>query len=342
MGIFRGAAAGNRYPIRYQAAGSERGGVVSGRVRGSRNHGHRRRAVIRSARLSRSRKIAAAAGVAALPDEPADAAADERAAADFVATQREHHAQASSVHYDFQTRDPVLAKTEAALLSPVWAGPSERLLEMGCGEGGNLYHLAGHGAAGSGLLSRLYGFDYSLEKVRFARRQGFANVCCADAAQLPFGDESFDVVLIRDLLHHLPDRLRALKEAHRVLRPGGRLYLIEPNVFSPLALAQALTVPAERGILYSTAARLESELTAAGFAGIRRTVAQPFPIERVLLHPELGFPQLGAIGAVRTGLRLFTSLAERLLPEAVWMYLVFFAEREAGAARAPGGGKASA
>lgn len=272
-------------------------------------------------------------------DEDSDVIA---ALSDFVETQRAHHAQASSVHYDFQTRDPVLAQTEAALLSPVWAGPSERLLEMGCGEGGNLYHLSGRGPGGdgSGLPSRLYGFDYSFEKVRFARRQGFANVFCADAAQLPFADESFDAVLIRDLLHHLPDRLLALKEAHRVLRPGGRLYLIEPNVYSPLALAQALAVQAERGILFSTAARLESELVAAGFDSIRKTAAQPFPIERVLLHPELGYPKLGSLGAVRRGLKLFTAVAERLLPEAVWMYLIFFAERSA--VRSQRSGKATA
>ena len=44
----------------------------------------------------------------------------------------------------------------------------------------------------------------------------------ADAESLPFGDESFDLVLGHAVLHHLPDLRRAFDEFHRVLRPGGR------------------------------------------------------------------------------------------------------------------------
>jgi SAM-dependent methyltransferase len=45
----------------------------------------------------------------------------------------------------------------------------------------------------------------------------------ADAESLPFGDESFDLVLGHAVLHHLPDPPRAFEEFHRVLRPGGRI-----------------------------------------------------------------------------------------------------------------------
>jgi ubiquinone/menaquinone biosynthesis C-methylase UbiE len=45
----------------------------------------------------------------------------------------------------------------------------------------------------------------------------------ADAESLPFGDQSFDLVLGHAVLHHLPDLDRALNEFHRVLRPGGRI-----------------------------------------------------------------------------------------------------------------------
>jgi SAM-dependent methyltransferase len=45
----------------------------------------------------------------------------------------------------------------------------------------------------------------------------------ADAESLPFGGESFDLVLGHAVLHHLPDLARAFGELHRVLRPGGRI-----------------------------------------------------------------------------------------------------------------------
>jgi len=50
-----------------------------------------------------------------------------------------------------------------------------------------------------------------------------------DMEALPFPDESFDAVMFVAALHHVPEPLRALQEAHRVLRPGGRLFALEPS-----------------------------------------------------------------------------------------------------------------
>lgn len=46
----------------------------------------------------------------------------------------------------------------------------------------------------------------------------------ADVQNLPFGDQTFDVVLANFMLYHVPDRRQALSEIHRVLRPGGKFY----------------------------------------------------------------------------------------------------------------------
>ncbi len=48
-----------------------------------------------------------------------------------------------------------------------------------------------------------------------------------DAARVPFGDGVFDAVVARGVLHHVPDIAAVLREAHRVLLPGGRLLVLE-------------------------------------------------------------------------------------------------------------------
>ncbi len=62
-----------------------------------------------------------------------------------------------------------------------------------------------------------------IEAARGVLRDG-AEYAVADAQELPFADESFDVVLASHMLYHVPDRPRALAEIRRVLVPGGRLH----------------------------------------------------------------------------------------------------------------------
>jgi SAM-dependent methyltransferase len=233
--------------------------------------------------------------------------------------QAEYHRDADVDHLAWQTEGPYFAETEARLLEGVRAEAGERLLEIGCGEGANLHHL-GH------LPGTRFGIDFSLEKSRAARATG-ARLACADATCLPFADGAFDVVLIRDLLHHVPARLDVLREAHRVLRPGGRFHLIEPNARAPLVVLQALTIRAERGLLRSTERRLRDELEASGFAGVGFAAAQPFPLARVLLHPRLGRPELGARPLVRAALDSLDTALTRVVPRAAWLYLCFSAVR---------------
>jgi ubiquinone/menaquinone biosynthesis C-methylase UbiE len=92
---------------------------------------------------------------------------------------------------------------------------------------------SGSGAMAAELLARfpdirLTATDYDDSMVEVARdRLGEfgerVEVQQADATQLPFDDESFDAVLSFIMLHHVMDWEKALAEAVRVLRPGGRL-----------------------------------------------------------------------------------------------------------------------
>ena len=97
----------------------------------------------------------------------------------------------------------------------------KRLLEIGVGLGTDFVRFARAGAVATGV-------DLTEHAVELVRRrlalEGLqAEVRTADAENLPFDDGSFDRVYSWGVLHHSPDTDRAVREAIRVLRPGGRL-----------------------------------------------------------------------------------------------------------------------
>jgi SAM-dependent methyltransferase len=72
--------------------------------------------------------------------------------------------------------------------------------------------------------------DHSLEMLQVARhnfeREGMSNVACAVgvAENLDFADNSFDLITSQSMFRHLADKVAAIREAYRAIRPGGLVY----------------------------------------------------------------------------------------------------------------------
>jgi SAM-dependent methyltransferase len=107
-----------------------------------------------------------------------------------------------------------------ALLSRVTLPERPRILDAGCGTGGNMKRLQ--------RLGEVSGVDPSPEAVGFCRERGFSSVQQASVEELPFGDETFDLVQATDVIEHVAAEAAALRELLRVAVPGGVLLLTVP------------------------------------------------------------------------------------------------------------------
>lgn len=109
--------------------------------------------------------------------------------------------------------------TDSVLLESLATGA---VLEVGCGRGGKIGFLS--------TPTKRYGIDYSKRAIQEAQ-QTFPNVTffVADACVLPFSDESFDTVFSLEVIEHIKNYDDMLWECHRVLKPGGHLFIQTPN-----------------------------------------------------------------------------------------------------------------
>ncbi len=115
---------------------------------------------------------------------------------------------------------------EEAIRAALADKPVRSLLDLGTGTG-RMLELFGP------EIERGLGLDLSLDMLLLARdrleRAGLkhCSVRQGDIYDLPIGNDSFDVVIVHQVLHFLDDSARAIKEAARVLRPGGRLLVVD-------------------------------------------------------------------------------------------------------------------
>lgn len=165
-------------------------------------------------------------------------------------------------------------EVEAAVLRAVENGPAKSLLDAGTGTGRMLELLGPR-------IKRGVGVDISPEMLAIARdkleRAGLhrCQVRLADVYRLPFAGASevqgFDVVLFHQVLHYLDDPQAAVAEAARVLRPGGRLLIVD---FAPHELEFCRSELAHRRLGFSDA-EVAGWLTAANLEPARSESITP-------------------------------------------------------------------
>jgi SAM-dependent methyltransferase len=98
---------------------------------------------------------------------------------------------------------------------------SAKILDIGCGSSRIIQELG----------ENAVGIDRSPNKLRFLRRKNIAaSLTCADISSfLPFPDESFEVVILPNVIEHLSNSEKLLKEIWRILRKDGRLIVATPD-----------------------------------------------------------------------------------------------------------------
>ena len=108
------------------------------------------------------------------------------------------------------------------LLGLLSLSPSSLLLDAGGGTGRVAEALRS-------LVQEVFIVDTSRGMLRLAAGKGLATVC-APAEFLPFPSRSIDRILMMDALHHVLDQRMTARELWRVLAPGGRILIVEPDI----------------------------------------------------------------------------------------------------------------
>jgi SAM-dependent methyltransferase len=141
-----------------------------------------------------------------------------------------------------------------------------KVLDVGCGTGYNVSMLEK-----LGYLS-LIGVDISFDALGYCRSRNSPALICGDSISLPFKEGSFDVILALDLIEHLADDTKALKEYQRLLSVNGKLILFAP-AFNFLWGVQDMLGHHQRRY---TAKDLSNKINKTGLSIVKITYANAF------------------------------------------------------------------
>jgi ubiquinone/menaquinone biosynthesis C-methylase UbiE len=154
---------------------------------------------------------------------------------------------------------------------------SNRILEVGCGTGHWLKELEQHSHSTTGL-------DPAIEMLRTAgQKQSQTKLVQGKAEVLPFFNSSFDRLFCINAFHHFTDKKAFIKEARRIVRPGGGVLIIGLDPHTGLDrwwiyeyFPQVVDIDKNR---YPSTSSIRSSLAAAGFTDCNTIEVLHWPIE---------------------------------------------------------------
>jgi ubiquinone/menaquinone biosynthesis C-methylase UbiE len=186
-----------------------------------------------------------------------------------------------SRRYDWDPLQLFLFQPSHRMLLDLLTPTDERILDVGCGTG----------VFATQILRRfpdtqVWGLDLSAGMLARAQTRapmtaGRLHLVQGDSERLPFADDSFDVVTCIHSFHHYPRQDRVVAEMHRVLRPGGRLFIVDGDRdrWWGHLIFQVLVVMVEGSVLHPTGRAFRALYRAHGFDNVyqrRRRGPLPF------------------------------------------------------------------
>lgn len=153
-----------------------------------------------------------------------------------------------------------------------------RVLDVGCGTGQFAEKMR------QALPNaRIVGVDLvegmlSKGLARWREHAGHVSPVQGDSERLPFADGSFDVVTCANSFHHYPHQDRAVKEMKRVLRPGGRLILVDGYRDAPYGwfIYDVCVASVEGNVHHASRRRVRDLMDTARFGRVEQTVHRGF------------------------------------------------------------------
>jgi ubiquinone/menaquinone biosynthesis C-methylase UbiE len=103
----------------------------------------------------------------------------------------------------------------------------KKIIDIGCGDGGDCELLSKN-------VKEIVGIDVEFNSKWTKTKSAKIAFNVADVCNLPFPDESFELVFEKDVLHHVEDKIKASKEIFRITKTGGYIICIEGNRYNPI------------------------------------------------------------------------------------------------------------
>lgn len=203
------------------------------------------------------------------------------------------------------------------------------LLEIGCGDGDFLAQAARRNFSVEGI-------DYSTHSCAKAQARlgAAARVHCGEIGVLADRRESFDLCVACDVIEHVRQPAAFLETLHRLLRPGGWVFIVTPNLntlAAKLLRSRWMEFKAEH-LFYYTPRTLERQLIQAGFTDLRLSGGKKMLSVDYLTRHFISYPVAGVTPALRL-LRAMLTASGRQRP---WLIP---AGGMIALARKPGGGE---